>query len=186
VLIERCRYVQIANKMVLTGSSVVAPSGVSASGVGTQANPYHVDLWDRISIGVTKTTYGPNTGATNDYSNPNSYNRCEVRTSLHWNNSDRTEVDKTKPTYVFDSTTAPSKLAMQFTSVPASYDNILYGKDASSKQIVFNDYLVVRIQVWYKPTTAGKPEELIVQDEGFFYLQITNGCLKTDGKAVIP
>ena len=89
-------------------------------------------MWDRISIAVTASTYAAS------YASPNSYNRCEVRTTLHYSNGDRTAVDNALPTYLFDSTTAPTKLGMQWSVVPDN--NILYGKDATApkpRQIVY-------------------------------------------------
>ena len=107
-----------------------------------------------------------------------------MRTTLHFSNGDRTQVDTSKPTYTFDSTTAPSKLAMQFTNLPNN--NILYGKDANDKQIIFNDYLIVRIQVVYTGAAGTADDEIIVQDEGHFYLQVTDPCIMPDGGAVTP
>lgn len=81
---EKCRLVTLNNKMVLTGSATTTPKGSTASGTGSAADPYHIDMWDRITIPVTMTTYA------GSYSNPHSYNRCEVRTSLHFNDAMRT------------------------------------------------------------------------------------------------
>ena len=125
--------------MVVKGSSSTTPSGSTASGNGNEATPYHIDMWDRITIPITTTVYDTT------YSDPNSYNRCEVRTTLHFNNADRTQVDTSLPSYMFDSTTAPTKLGMQWKPSMLREDNILYGNDSNGKQIVFEDYLVVRI-----------------------------------------
>ena len=84
-------------------------------------------MWDRITIGVTKSTY------VSGYTTPNSYNRCEVRTSLHFNDADRTKLDTALPTYMFDSETLPTKLGMQFRPDMLRDNNILYGKDSASK-----------------------------------------------------
>lgn len=142
-------------------------------------------MWDRITIAMTATTYNA------AHPTPNSYNRCSVQTTLHHSNGDRTQIDVSKPTYLFDSTTAPTKLGMQWSPAYIPNNNILYGKDASStpKQIVLNDYLIVRIQVVYlgaDNTLGGTDDEVILQNEGTFYLQVTDGCLKNNGAAVEP
>ena len=68
---------------------------------------------------MSPTTYGPTNGAGNeyDYSDPKSYNRCELRTTLHYSNGDRTEVDSSLPTYKFDDVALnsyPYNLAIQW------------------------------------------------------------------------
>ena len=139
---EECRMVAHLANMKLTGSiASVTPQGSSAAGTGTQSDPYRIEMWDRLTIGMTATTYNV------AHPTPNAYNRCSVHTTLHHSNGDRTQVDVSKPTYLFDSTTAPTKLGMQWSPAYIPNNNILYGKDASSppKQIVLNDYLVVRI-----------------------------------------
>ena len=86
---------------------------------------------------------------------------------------------------MFDSTTAPTKLGMQWKPSMLRDDNILYGKDLSGKQIVYEDYLVVKIIVVYTADSTAN-EEVIVTDEGFFYIQVVNPCIINSGAAVVP
>jgi len=60
-------------------------------------------MFDRLQISLTRTTYGPTSGLSEyDYSDPLSYNRCVLRTTLHYSNTDRTLVDQSNPSYMFD------------------------------------------------------------------------------------
>ena len=134
---------------------------------------------------MTRTTYTAPANTAGSTSDPNVFNRCEVRSSLHLNNADRSQLDASKPVYLFDSATKPTKLGMQFRPSDLPDNNILYGK-TSNKQIVFNDYLVVRIQVVYTGQAGTADDEVVLQDEGFIYLQVTNPCIVENGGAVTP
>lgn len=69
-LVERCRTVQTDAIMDLT-----------SGGMGVFGNPYQIDMWKLLTIPMTTTTY---TSGAND---PNSYHRCSVYTTLHYNDS---------------------------------------------------------------------------------------------------
>ncbi len=115
--------------------SVTKTSGghYDAHGAGTESDPYKIEMFDRIRISMTTTTYGPtNINAEYDYSDPRSYNRCEMRTTLHYGNGDRTEVDTSMPTYKFDDVALnsyPANLGIQWNQAPPGND-LLLGKYA--------------------------------------------------------
>ena len=68
MLVERCRLVTLGTPMVLT-NLLSTPTGASGAGTGTESDPYKIDRWDRISIGVTESVYANSP----DYHDPNSY-----------------------------------------------------------------------------------------------------------------
>ena len=53
----------------------------------------------------------------------------------------------------------------------------------SNQQIIFRDYLIVKSQVIYNGPAGN---EVIVEDEGKFYVQMTNPCLIKNGLAIKP
>lgn len=90
-------------------------------------------MWDRLTIDVTKTTYTAPANTAGSTSDPNVFNRCEVRSSLHLNNADRTQLPSSlsRQVYMFDDGTKPTKLGMQFTPSDLPSNNILYGKTSN-------------------------------------------------------
>lgn len=82
-IVEKCRMVAIDSTMVL-----------GTGGTGARGNPYLIDMWQRLDIPVTSTTYKA------AWPDPDTYQNCEVTHTLHYSNGDRTSVDlSTQQTY---------------------------------------------------------------------------------------
>ena len=131
---------------------------------GTSTNPYAIDMWQRLDIPMTVTTYN------SPYSSPTAYPRCSVVYTLHYNNADRTAVTSTK--YLFTTVATPSLASDTPTRLSLQWN-----------EGTFKDYFVVRSQVKY--TRAGV-DVVVTQNEAFVYVTISNPCLKTDGAAITP
>ena len=146
-IVEKCRMVSIDTAMVLN-------SGL----LGTRGNPYTIDMWQRLDIPMTSTTYKA------AWPTPDFYDRCKVTHTLHYSNGDRTPVDTTsQTTYAFDDGgfRSANTLSLQWNDG------------------VFDDYFVVRITVTYTRTS-----EIVQQDEGFVYVKVSNPCLLANGAAI--
>ena len=84
VIKEKCRLVQKNNPMQLqskTVQSIAKSSGphYGTSGSGTTTAPYQIEMFDRLQLDFSRTTYYPETASVNNeyyYSDPLSYNRC--------------------------------------------------------------------------------------------------------------
>ena len=98
---------------------------------GSSSNPYAIDMWQRLNIPMTVTSYN------SPYDSPRSYSRCSVVYTLHYNNKDRTAVTNTK--YRFNTVAAPG---LEDSSTPNQLS--LQWNDGT-----FKDYFVVRSRVLY-------------------------------------
>ena len=87
---EQCRMTQLDNTMIVT----------SGGGQGVFGNPYTIDMWQLLTISMTRSSY------VSPYTDPHSYTRCTVMTTLHYNDAHKTQVDTSK--YLFDSTSYPT------------------------------------------------------------------------------
>lgn len=134
--------------------SLNAAMNVDSSGAsrGTATNPYTIEMFQVLTIPMTATTYnGPNT----DPWNTANFDRCSVTTTLHYNTVDRIAVDASTPLYQFDSQSQATSLKIHWRSQDGT----------------FQDYFVIQTKVIYTRTS-----EVIVLDEGFVYVTITNPC----------
>ena len=143
---EQCRMVQLDSTMTVT-----------SAGQGVFGNPYTIDMWQLLTISMTRSTY------VSPYTDPHSYTRCTVVTTLHYNDAHTTSVDSSK--YQFDSTSYPTQLEIQWD----------YG--------TFDDFFIVRTQVIYD---SGGKNVVVVNDEQPLYVQVSNPCLVANGGAVVP
>ena len=90
-IVEKCRMVNLDATM-----------GVTSGGLGVFGNPYLIDMWQLLDIPVTKSTYD------SPYTDPHSYTRCDVKTTLHYNDVHLTPVSTAK--WVVDSSSYVSLL----------------------------------------------------------------------------
>lgn len=107
---------------------------------------------------MTSTTYKA------AWADPDTYQNCEVTHTLHYSNGDRTTVDlSSQQTYLFDDggTKTATQLSLQW------------------NEGVFDDYFVVVIEVVYTRTN-----EVVMRDEGFVYVKVSNPCLLGNGGAI--
>ena len=124
----------------------------SGAGRGVATNPYTIEMFQVLTIPMTATTYnGPNT----DPWNTANFDRCSVTTTLHYNTVDRIAVDASTPLYQFDSQSQATSLKIHWRSQDGT----------------FADYFVIQTKVIYTRTS-----EVIVLDEAFVYVTITNPC----------
>ena len=131
---------------------------------GSSTNPYAIDMWQRLDIPMTATTYN------SPYSSPTTYSRCSVVYTLHYNNADRTPVTSTK--YLFNTVATPSVASNTPTQLSLQWNDG-----------TFNDYFVVRSQVKYTRTGV---DVVVSQNEAFVYVTVSNPCLITNGAAITP
>lgn len=87
---EQCRMVMLDSTMTVT----------SGGGQGVFGDPYTIDMWQLLTISMARSSY------LSPYTDPHSYHRCEVKTTLHYNDAHKTQVDTSK--YLFDSTSYPT------------------------------------------------------------------------------
>lgn len=139
--------------MVRRNAKMVLGSG----GLGVFGNPYPIDMWQRLDIPVTTTTY------ISPYTDPHSYTRCTVTHTLHYNDEQLTPVDTQK--YTFYNSAYSTQLSIQWN----------YG--------TFDDFFVVVVKVAYD--SGGKNVE-VVKDVGIVYVKVSNPCLVTAGGAITP
>ena len=114
-------------------------------------------MWQLLTMPMTRSTYQ------SPYTDPHSYTRCSVVTTLHYNDGHITPVDTNK--YLFDNPAYPGQLQLQWD----------YG--------TFDDFFIVRTQVIYDD--SGK-NVVVVNDEQPLYVQVSNPCLVANGGAVVP
>ena len=110
---------------------------VVSGGLGVFDTPYLIDMWQRLDIPVTMTTYG------SPFPTPHSYVRCDIKTTLHYNDVHTTPVDTAK--WVVDSASAPTQLSIQW-----------------DYAYTFDDFFILRIQVIYHD---GVKDIVVVNDE---------------------
>ena len=150
--IEDTFKISVVDKCRMVSLNTAMNVDSTGAGRGTATNPYTIEMFQVLSIPMTATTFnGPNT----DPWNTANFDRCSVTTTLHYNSVDRIAVDASTPLYQFNSQSQASELKIHW----------------RSQDGVFQDYFVIQTKVIYTRTS-----EVIVLDEGFVYVTITNPC----------